>query len=175
MHIGRDGTSLRLDVVGYQFPEITAASAPGDVGNWDSNWLMIAGTVHTPDGQSWSFEDPSLTTGEARELVVWLRSVAGGEVRPMAAVAGPHLQGTDHYGHSDWLSFTERNIGFAVITLDGPLVELHVALGHEAAEPASDPDPIQPQCSHISIGTNGAQLQAAAAHLEAQLAAYPRR
>ncbi|MFJ5519505.1 hypothetical protein ACIQB4_20915 [Streptomyces griseoluteus] len=49
-------------------------------GDWhDDNWLVIEGTVATPEG-TWSFADPCLLTDEARQVSAWLRAVAAGTV-----------------------------------------------------------------------------------------------
>jgi len=65
-------SSVDLRPVRYQF-----ASVRGD--SYDDNWLVIDGTVTTPEG-SWSFADPCLLTSEARQVSEWLRAVAAGTV-----------------------------------------------------------------------------------------------
>jgi hypothetical protein len=74
-----DGTSIDLRPIRYQFGANPQA-LPGT--DWDANWLIIQGEVHTADGASWTFIDPCLTTWEAREFGAWLRGVAGGIVAP---------------------------------------------------------------------------------------------
>ncbi|MEU5256278.1 WapI family immunity protein [Streptomyces longwoodensis] len=65
-------SSVDLRPVRYQF-----ATVRGD--SYDDNWLVIEGTVATPEGQ-WSFADPCLLTDEARQVSAWLRAVAAGTV-----------------------------------------------------------------------------------------------
>ncbi|MFE9831188.1 hypothetical protein ACFYPK_21410 [Streptomyces halstedii] len=65
-------SSVDLRPVRYQF-----ATVRGDT--YDDNWLVIDGTVMTPEG-SWSFADPCLLTDEARQVSAWLRAVAAGTV-----------------------------------------------------------------------------------------------
>ncbi|AWW35337.1 WapI family immunity protein [Streptomyces cadmiisoli] len=74
-------SSVDLRPVRYQF-----ATVRGD--SYDDNWLVIDGTVTTPEG-SWSFADPCLLTDEAREVSAWLRAVAAGTV----AVTEPDDEG----------------------------------------------------------------------------------
>ncbi|MEU5894490.1 hypothetical protein ABZ835_48175 [Streptomyces sp. NPDC047461] len=64
--------SVELRPLRYQF-----AAVRGD--SYDDNWLVIEGTVTTPEG-NWSFIDPCLLTDEAREVTSWLRAVAAGTV-----------------------------------------------------------------------------------------------
>lgn len=64
--------SVELHPVRYQFAAVR--------GDWyDDNWLVIDGTVTTPEG-NWSFTDPCLLTDEARQVTSWLRAVAAGTV-----------------------------------------------------------------------------------------------
>lgn len=65
-------SSVELHPVRYQF-----AAVRGD--SYDDNWLVIDGTVTTPEG-NWSFADPCLLTDEARQVTSWLRAVAAGTV-----------------------------------------------------------------------------------------------
>ncbi len=52
---GDDGAAVELRVVGYQFPgdEVDAVS-----GDWDANWLVIAGRVRTATGEEWTSATP---------------------------------------------------------------------------------------------------------------------
>ena len=70
-----DGATVDLRPLHYQFPG-TAAAGQYD---WDANWLVVRGGVRLPDGRTWSFSDPCLTTWEARSLGDWLRGVVAGE------------------------------------------------------------------------------------------------
>ena len=47
----KNGNSFSLEIVGYQFPEITDC-------DYDSNWLVIQIAVTNPDG-TWTARDPS--------------------------------------------------------------------------------------------------------------------
>ncbi len=81
---GREGNELALSIVDYQFPEET-------VDPWDSNGLLVAVRVVTPNG-TWEVVDPCLTTWEARQLTSWLSAVARGAlVRPTSTLAEPNV------------------------------------------------------------------------------------
>jgi len=97
------GDALELHVVGYEFPDVVDD-------DYDSNWLVIAGTV-SHDGRSWSFREPCLLAGEALALAEWLSS---------PSTAPP--------------AFIEPLLEFAH---DGEV--LRVSLGAEAVEPVGDP------------------------------------
>ena len=68
---GRDGSELRLEVVGYQFPGV-------ETDPWDSNSLLVAVRVVSQHG-TWEAVDPCLTTWEAAHLVRWLAALASGD------------------------------------------------------------------------------------------------
>jgi hypothetical protein len=93
--------------------------AISDGQDWDANWLMIQGDVHTSDGRQWAFADPCLTTWEARSLSAWLHGVADGdgavERRPIA--------------------FTEPNLAFSLDDHRAGRVNLRVCFSHEALPP----------------------------------------
>ncbi|MGW4383942.1 WapI family immunity protein [Kitasatospora sp. NPDC004531] len=72
MLLSDHASAVELRPLRYQFP-----AAGRD--EFDDNWLVIGGKVTTPDG-SWSFADPCLLVGEARELGGWLRAAAAGRV-----------------------------------------------------------------------------------------------
>ncbi|WP_042379428.1 WapI family immunity protein [Streptacidiphilus melanogenes] len=119
MLLSDHASSVELNPLRYQFP-----AARGD--SYDDNWLVIGGTVVTPDG-SWSFADPCLLAGEARQVSAWLRAVAAGTV----AVTGPDAEG--------WLSpdtwFVEPMLAVSLASRDkrGAVIRVHLFL--EAAPP----------------------------------------
>jgi hypothetical protein len=95
----RDGASLELGPTGYQFGANPLAPVGTD---WDANWLLVHGEVHTADGAAWTFLDPCLTAWEALSISRWLRDAAAGRI----AVA-EHWSGVE-----DLLHFTEPNVAF---------------------------------------------------------------
>lgn len=112
-------SSVELRPLGYQF-----SAAGGDA--YDDNWLVIEGTVVTPEG-SWSFADPCLLTDEAHQVSAWLRAVGAGRVE----VTGPDAEG--------WLSpdtwFVEPVLAVSLAGRDdgGAVIRVHLSL--EAAPP----------------------------------------
>ncbi|NIR48477.1 hypothetical protein GWO43_08660, partial [candidate division KSB1 bacterium] len=63
-----DGSSFKLTIVGYEFPELAEAE-------YDSNWLQVQVDVELPNGRSWSVTHPCLLTYEVAELADWLDSI----------------------------------------------------------------------------------------------------
>jgi hypothetical protein len=98
-----DGASVELRIAGYQFPD-PGTLVSGHVSKWGLNWLRVRGHVTLADGRGWAFEDPCLTTWEARELGDWLYQVAAGTELPFRGIREP--QG--------WLVFTEPNLGLTL-------------------------------------------------------------
>ena len=81
---GRDGQSIELRLVGYQFP---AARTPVD-----ATWIVVAGRVDHPRG-SWTFQDPCLETTDIFSLASWLEAVArGAEDRADYGFTEPNLE-----------------------------------------------------------------------------------
>jgi hypothetical protein len=111
-------SSVELHPLRYQFPMVRGDS-------YDDNWLVIGGTVVTPEG-SWSFADPCLQADEARQISAWLRAVAAGTV----AVTGPDDEG--------WLSpdtwFVEPVLAVSLASQDdrGAVIRVHNLPGGSA-------------------------------------------
>ncbi|WP_331724210.1 hypothetical protein OG416_35455 (plasmid) [Streptomyces longwoodensis] len=113
-------SAVDLRPVRYQF-----ATVRGD--SYDDNWLVIAGTVITPQG-NWSFADPCLLTDEARQVSTWLRAVAAGTVD----ATEPDAEG--ELSPDTW--FTEPVLAFSLANRseDGTaVIRIHLSL--EAAPP----------------------------------------
>ncbi|CAM5305993.1 hypothetical protein SAVIM338S_00526 [Streptomyces avidinii] len=110
---------VELCPLGYQFPR--AGADP-----YDDNWLVISGAVTTPAG-SWSFADPCLLTGEAREVSAWLRAAAAGKV------AATGLDAEGELSPDTW--FIEPVLAFSLADRTGGWVVLRVHLSLEGAPP----------------------------------------
>jgi hypothetical protein len=76
-----------------------------------------------PDGKSWAFEDPCLTTWEAAELGSWLNAVADGLVPP-----SPFGTGQDE----QMLVFLEPVVAFSLQERIADRVQVRVHLSLEA-------------------------------------------
>ncbi|HEX7162632.1 MAG TPA: hypothetical protein VF223_15525 [Trebonia sp.] len=118
-----DGTLVDLRISGYQFPRC-AATCKND---WDANWLTVHGEVTQADGKSWTFEDPCLTTWEARALGNWLREAAAGTV-PVSPFGTGEPEGR-------LLFFTEPNLAFSVESRTSDQVRVRVHFSLEALPP----------------------------------------
>lgn len=59
------GNSFELQIIGYQFPEITD-------GDYDANWMIIQVHVTNRDG-TWTARDASMLTWEVSTLARWLK------------------------------------------------------------------------------------------------------
>ncbi|MFD0078862.1 hypothetical protein ACFVIY_41575 [Streptomyces sp. NPDC127166] len=113
-------SSVDLRPVRYQF-----ATVRGD--SYDDNWLVIDGTVMTPEG-SWSFADPCLLTDEARQVSTWLRAVAAGTVN----VTEPDAEG--ELSPDTW--FIEPVVAFSLANRsEGGTAVIRIHLSLEAAPP----------------------------------------
>ncbi|MFI1004164.1 hypothetical protein ACIP10_32800 [Streptomyces galbus] len=154
-------SGVDLRPVRYQF-----ATASGDA--FDDNWLVVDGTVTTPEG-TWSFTDPCLLVDEAREVSAWLRAVAAGTV----AVTEPDAEGeltpdTCFIEPVVALSLADRSeAGTAV-------VRVHLSL--EAAPPwqqGEDMPDIYQYAVEIEVDT--AALRHAADEWDLSLSSFPSR
>ncbi|MFE7113392.1 hypothetical protein ACFU98_44670 [Streptomyces sp. NPDC057575] len=113
-------SSVDLHPVRYQF-----ATVRGD--SYDDNWLVIDGTVMTPEG-SWSFADPCLLTDETRQVSTWLRAVAAGTVD----ITEPDAEG--ELSPDMW--FIEPVVAFSLANrTEGGTAVIRVHLSLEAAPP----------------------------------------
>jgi hypothetical protein len=121
----RDGASIEIRPIGYQFPLNPQAKVGAD---WDNNWLVVGGAV-TTGGQQWTFVDPCLTTWEAPQISTWLRRVADGS-----------LPSTTDWSE-DWsedaslLYFTEPNLALSLQSRTDEHACLRVHLSLEALPP----------------------------------------
>src|SRR5215475_14419190 len=129
-----DGASVELRIAGYEFPDYPAPALGSPVpgaGDWDANWLQVAGNVTLADGRTWAFEDPCLTTWEARGLGEWLREVSAGTERPFRGIREP--QG--------WLVFTEPNLSLTLQERTVGRVRMRIEFTGETKPPLTHGSP----------------------------------
>lgn len=117
-----DGGAVELSIKSYQF------GSSNEHRDWDANWLVVAGAVALSDGATWSFEDPCLTTWEARELLDWLRQVHAGHVQPS-------IWDSDE---ERLLVFTEPNIAFSLAARSEDSVTVRAHLSLESGPQSED-------------------------------------
>ena len=162
-----DGASLELRPTGYQFAEDSRAGDNWD-DEWDPNWLVVHGEVRTAQGDAWSFDDPCLTTWEARELAAWLRDAAEGRVAPTD---------TPTEDSPGLLSFVEPNLGFSVASVDDSAVVVRAHLSAEAvtARPVEGPDQWALYAYSVPLTLGRNELLSAARVWEDELTPFPKR
>jgi hypothetical protein len=82
------GSSLRLTIVGYEFPQ----KQPEDKHDYDANWLVVK-LDFVRDDNAWTAIDPCLTTWDVDELAVWFDRLRLRQplVRPALSFAEPLL------------------------------------------------------------------------------------
>ena len=102
------GDEFQLVIVRYQFPDVHED-------RWDSNWLIVNGTIASA-GEKWIFTDSCVTTFELADLADWLDGLAADGAEPSK------------------FEFTEPNLKFTYVPSPHRAVQL--TLAHESA-PAS--------------------------------------
>jgi hypothetical protein len=146
--VGKDGQSLELRILGYQFPHL--ATAP-----YDSNWLIVAGDVKHARG-SWQFTDPCLLTYEAAELASWINSLAdAGRLSGICDFIEPSLE---------FRALIEMDRSVLRVTFD------YQALPSWASDQTGAEEPMW-----IDFPIEELDLRLAALQWRAELAAYPQR
>ena len=142
----KDESAFDLLVLGYEHPDVSEDT-------WDSNWLVVNGSVATGT-VSWRFVEPCVATFELAELAEWLRSLK--QPPPDASehlFAEPHLAfsyqpapqptlrirfahgaapaGGDNNGHEASVEFplAEIDIDEAVADLRGALIDYPIRGG----------------------------------------------
>ena len=128
--------------------------ATGVRGDGDANWLVIHGGIHTATGQSWTFDDPCLTTWEAREFGVWLRAAAESQAPDGVLV------------------FIEPNLGFSIARVEDA-VNLRVHLSLESLTVAEPPEDLY--AYNVPLGLSRQDLLIAARAWQESLAPFPVR
>ncbi|MEV7282447.1 hypothetical protein [Streptomyces sp. NPDC093111] len=154
-------SSVALLPVRYQF-----ATVRGD--SYDDNWLVIDGTVMTPEG-SWSFADPCLLTDEARQVSTWLRAVAAGTV----GVTEPDAEG--ELLPDTW--FIEPVVAFSLANRsEGGTAVIRIHLSLEAAPPWQQGDGGADIYQYVvEVSVDAAALVHAADQWDLALASFPPR
>ena len=144
MELRSDDIAFQFRIVGYEFPDQQSAE-------YDSNWLLIEGTVHHPNGD-WRFRDPSLLTYEVVELANWLESAAAG-TQPQPSC-----------------TFTEPNLSFETVGT-GPYRALRVSFALEALPPWAK----RGEEVYMDFPFDALNLPVVVASLRQQLSGFPQR
>jgi hypothetical protein len=149
-------SSVTFELVRYEF-----ANPAGD--EWDDNWLVISGDVSAADTK-WHFAVPCLTTFEAKQISIWLRSVADGGI-PVSVIGDAGVVAS--------LEFTEPNLAFSVGSYqDGSIsVRVHFALeSRPVGQSRDDRDQFW-----VDISVTAADLDSSADEWDKALSVFPVR
>ncbi|MGW2898951.1 WapI family immunity protein [Streptomyces sp. NPDC001212] len=160
MQLSDHTNTVDLRPLRYQFPTVS-----GDA--YDDDWLVISGSVRTPDG-SWSFAEPCLLTGEARQVAAWLRAVAAGTL----AVTGPDANG--ELSPDTW--FVEPVLAFSLADRNDARVVLRVHPSLEGAPPWQQGDDAADLYQYVvEVHLDTAALLHAADQWDLALTSFPTR
>ena len=140
------GDEFQLVIVRYQFPDVHED-------RWDSNWLVVNGTVAAA-GEKWIFTEPCVTTFELADLADWLDELARNGSEPSA------------------FEFTEPNLKFSYVPWPRRAVQL--TLAHESA-PSTLPDDQRRTGVTVEFPLSERQTAAFAAEIRQALSEYPIR
>ena len=141
------GNEFQLVILGYQHPDVHED-------RWDSNWLLVSGTVSTAAGLQWQFSAPCVTTFELEELAEWLDELSDDGRGP---------------GQFD---FTEPHVRFAYVPW--PKRTLQLTLSGEGAPPQTS---LQGREATVTLDFPLSEADAAelAAQIRDALADFPPR
>jgi hypothetical protein len=139
------GDEFQLVIVRYQFPDVHED-------RWDSNWLIVNGTVAAA-GEKWVFTEPCVTTFELADLADWLDALAVN-------------------GQPSAFEFTEPNLKFAYVPWPRRTVQL--TLAHESA-PSSMSDDERRAGVTVEFPLSAEQTETFAAEIRQALNDYPIR
>jgi hypothetical protein len=140
------GEEFQLVIVRYQFPDVHED-------RWESNWLIVNGTVAAA-GEKWAFTAPCVTTFELADLADWLDGLAANGTEPSA------------------FEFTEPNLKFAYVPWPRRAVQL--TLAHESA-PASMSELQRRAGVTVEFPLSVQQTETFAAEIRQALSDYPIR
>ena len=140
------GDEFQLVIVRYQFPDVHED-------RWDSNWLIVNGTVAAA-GEKWIFTDPCVTTFELADLADWLDGLAA------------------NGAEASEFEFTEPNLKFAYVPSPHRAVQL--TLAHESA-PASMSELQRRSGVTVEFPLSVQQTETFAAEIRQALHDYPIR
>ena len=99
MLLSNGSSWFQLQITNYQFPGI-------EKDEWDSNWLIVEGSVRLSD-REWHFREPCLTTFEVDDLASWLEGcVQGKDVKTCCAFTEPNI-------YFDLVDAQHIRVGFA--------------------------------------------------------------
>ena len=140
------GDEFQLLIVRYQYPDVHED-------RWDSNWLIVNGSVSAGD-EKWRFTDPCVTTFELADLADWLDELATDGSQPSA------------------FEFTEPNLKFTYTPWPQRAVQLTFA--HDSA-PSTRSEVERRNGVTVEFPLSGSQAAALATEIRQALTDYPIR
>ncbi|WP_406376323.1 hypothetical protein OG788_43070 [Streptomyces sp. NBC_00647] len=160
MRLSDQASGVELRPLRYEF-----ATARGN--RYDDNWLVVGGTVTTPEG-TWSFTDPSLLTHEAHQVTAWLRAVAAGTM----PVTLPDAEG--YFSPDTW--FDEPVLAFSLADRSETEAVIRLHLSLEARPPWQQGENRAGIYQYfVEVRVDTAALLRAADQWDLALAAFPTR
>jgi hypothetical protein len=163
--VSADGGLVELRPVRYEWPNARPPQPAGDF-DWDANWLFIHGHVRAGDDIDWLFEEPCLTTREARSVGAWLRGVASG------AVAIRH-DNAETFEELEWFMEPNLALSLASLTTEDATIRVHLSL--ESRPPGPDYEHVAMYAYFVVIRMSLAGVSAAADEWERELLPFPER
>ena len=139
------GDEFQLVIVRYQFPDVHED-------RWESNWLIVNGTVAAA-GEKWVFTEPCVTTFELADLADWLDELVPNGAEPSA------------------FEFTEPNLKFTYVPSRRAV---QLTLAHESA-PTSMSELERRAGVTVEFPLSGQQTETFAAEIRQALHEYPIR
>jgi hypothetical protein len=139
------GDEFQLVIVRYQFPDVHED-------RWESNWLIVNGTVAAA-GEKWVFTEPCVTTFELADLADWLDELVTNGTEPSA------------------FEFTEPNLKFTYVPSRRAV---QLTLAHESA-PTSMSELERRAGVTVEFPLSGQQTETFAAEIRQALHEYPIR
>ena len=139
------GDEFQLVIVRYQFPDVHED-------RWESNWLIVNGTVAAA-GEKWVFTEPCVTTFELADLADWLDELVTNGAEPSA------------------FEFTEPNLKFTYVPSRRAV---QLTLAHESA-PTSMSELERRAGVTVEFPLSGQQTETFAAEIRQALHEYPIR
>jgi hypothetical protein len=141
------GNEFHLVIDSYQHPDVHED-------RWDSNWLVVNGTVATAAGQKWKFSAPCVTTFELADLADWLDELSrNGRSPEQFEFAEPDVK----FGYVPWPKRTLQ------LTLSG------------AGAPQSDEGGEAGEGVTLEFPLSGAEASALASQIRDALSDFPIR
>ena len=157
----QNGHFVELNVTGYEFGSGRSTTSEPD---YDANWLVIHGKAW--DGtHSWEFDDPCMTTWEARRLASWLRGLGSASPATVAAAEPEEV--------TLWL--TEPNLTFRLSRVAEGITTVDVYFDAESRPPTGSNDDDEGLGHKVRLTIPQADVAEVVDHWDQSLREFPVR